>query len=324
MKVWKIKNEKDIKLDEFTCPREKEQIKVKISKAAISSTDICALAKDGQHILTPCHSAMGFVSESDNELYKFGSRVIVSPFVETLVRGKKVVEVMGVNREGLLQDFINLPESNVFVLPEGIPISDEEAVFAEYIATGIKVLEPYKGEKGKYVVIAGASTLGLIVAQLCVYYQLVPILIDMDADKLALSERCGIYYTLNPTFSNLEKSIDEITGGRKCDVAVLAGEGVALKTVPYLLKDEGEIVISGYILRVQNQIATDVILAKQLKIIGVNNGFGEMPTAINILANKIVKTEGFIDHRIAFSDLPSIVEDCIQYPYHYNKILVEF
>ncbi|MCQ2409490.1 MAG: zinc-binding dehydrogenase [Clostridia bacterium] len=324
MKAWKVKNQENVTLDEFTLERKEGEVKVKISKALISSTDICALKDEGMHILVPCHSAVGYVSESDTSLLKFGTRVVVSPFVEVNDDGKKRVETMGVNRDGFLQDFINLPERNVYAVPEGLSIKDEDVIFAEYIATAINVLEAVDSEKGNYIVVAGASTLGLIIAQIAIYYQLVPILVDLDSSKLELAKSLGIYYMLNPTFDNLEEHVKRTTGARMCDAAIIAGEGVALRTVPYLVKDEGQIVVCGYNIREKGHIETDVVLKKQLKIVGVNNGYGEMPSAINLLANKVVKTEGLINHTIDFKDFPSIIKPCIDYPYQYNKILIDF
>ena len=164
--------------------------------------------------VTPGHSAVAFVSEADEDSgLKLGSRVVISPYITQKEHGIDVVKTMGVDIDGLLSDFVCLPYENVFALPDGV--SDEDAMFAEYIAMGNNVFEALDCEKGDYVVIVGASTLGLIISQLALYYQIVPILIDMDAEKLALAQKWGVAYTLNPTFDNLERRVEEITGGAK-------------------------------------------------------------------------------------------------------------
>lgn len=85
-------------------------------------------------------------------------------------------------------------------------MSDEEALFAEYIAMGDNVFEALDLEKGDYIVILGASTLGLIISQMANYYQFVPILIDLDSDKLALAQNgaFAIRSILPTTISNAE------------------------------------------------------------------------------------------------------------------------
>ena len=213
-----------------------------------------------------------------------------------------------------------MPEENVYALPDGIP--DDEAIFAEYIALGNNVLNSMEADKGDFVVIVGASTLGLVLSQLALYYQMIPILVDLDAEKLALAASWGVYYLLNPTYDNLERRVEEITGGRMAEASVYVGDGVPFDCAFRLVKDKGEVVVAGYSVRAGHNADVADILAKQLRVIGVADGYGEMSSAINLLANRIVKTEGLIGARIGFDEVPEMVEQCAKYPYQYNKILI--
>lgn len=308
-------------MTESTCPREPGQVKLKISKVAISATDL-SVYSNGDAVTTVIgHSAVAHVSESDEDSgLKLGARVVISPFIKVREHGVDKIKTMGVDADGLLRDFVCVPFENVFVLPDGV--TDEEAVFAEYIAIGNKVLGSVDCEKGDYIVIVGASTLGLMLGQLALYYQMVPILIDLDSDKLTIAQKWGIPYTLNPTFDNLERRVEEITGGRMSEAAVFAGEGVGVNSTIRLVKDEGDVVIAGYTSHAKHQIDTSTILKKQLRLKGVCNGDGEMPSAINLLANKIIRTENLINAQANFSEVPQVVENCVKYPYQYNKILI--
>lgn len=322
MKAWHINNLKDIELVESTLQRGVGEAKLKVSKVAVSSTDISYFAGDEGKIVVPGHSAIGYVSEADEDSgLKLGARVVISPFLRAKSKGANTVSVMGVDCAGLLQDFVSVPMENVFQLPDGI--SDEEAVFTEYIAMGIKIITALDCDKGDYIVIVGASTLGLILAQLAMYYQMIPVLVDLDAEKLALAKKWGVYYTLNPTFDNLERKVEEITGGRMSDCAVFCCEGMSLNAALRLVKAEGRVIVAGYDTHEKHQVETDIVLKRQLTLTGVCNGEGEMFSAINLLANKIVNTDGIINGRFAFEDVPKLVDDCVKYPYQYNKILVD-
>ena len=213
-----------------------------------------------------------------------------------------------------------MPEENVYALPDGVP--DDEAIFAEYIALGNNVLNSMEADKGDFVVIVGASTLGLVLSQLALYYQMIPILVDLDAEKLALAASWGVYYLLNPTYDNLERRVEEITGGRMAEASVYVGDGVPFDCAFRLVKDKGEVVVAGYSVRAGHNADVADILAKQLRVIGVADGYGEMSSAINLLANRIVKTEGLIGARIGFDEVPEMVGQCAEYPYQYNKILI--
>ncbi len=325
MKAWHIENLERIKLVESVLPKREGEVKLKVSKVAISSTDFAYFASDSPNkdagLTVPGHSAVAYMSEDNPDLaLKMGARVVVSPFVKCVEHGVSKVRVLGVDENGLLSDFVSVPAENVYALPDGIP--DDEAIFAEYIALGNNVLNSLEAGKGDFVIIVGASTLGLILAQLALYYQMIPILVDLDAEKLALAAGWGVYYTLNPTYDNLERRVEEITGGRMAESSVYVGDGVPFNMALRLVKDKGEVVVAGYSVRAGHTIDVSVVMQKQLRLIGVADGYGEMSSAINLLANRIVKTDGLINTRIDFSAVPEMVVQCAEYPYQYNKIVV--
>ena len=326
MKAWHIENLNRIKLVESVLPKREGEIKLKMSKVAISSTDFAYFAageedEHGKSVVVPGHSAVAYVSSEDSAAgLKLGARVVVSPFVRYEEHGVAKVKVLGVDTDGLLGDFASVPEENVYALPDGIP--DDEAIFAEYIALGNNVLNSMEAGKGDFVVIVGASTLGLVLSQLALYYQMIPILVDLDAEKLALAASWGVYYLLNPTYDNLERRVEEITGGRMAEASVYVGDGVPFDCAFRLVKDKGEVMVAGYSVRAGHNADVADILSKQLRVIGVADGYGEMSSAINLLANRIVKTEGLIGARIGFDEVPEMVEQCAEYPYQYNKILI--
>lgn len=320
MKKWRIENENEIKLVETVVTRGEDEVKVKMSKVAVSSDDIVYFATDSDHIV-PGHSGVAHVSEADESLgFKLGSRVIVSPFVKGVEHGIDKVRVHGVDVDGLLTDFISLPAENVYAIPDGI--SDDEAIFTDYIALGSNIIESMDCQKGDYVVIVGASTIGLILSQIAIYYQLVPILVDMDADKLRVAENWGVYYTLNPMFDNLERRVEEITGGRMCEFSVFTGDGIPFSNAARLVKEGGVVIISGYSSHKKHQLDMDVVLSKQLTVKGVADGYGEMSSAINLLANKIVKVDGLITKKVYFEDVPELVKECVEYPLQHNNVLI--
>ena len=303
MKEWIINKENGVKLVEDVSQRADGQVKVKIAKVAISSQDMCnlsAMAKDDA--VVPGHSAVALVSEADEDSgLKLGSRVVVSPYLKECEHGVDVVKTMGVDVDGLLRDFVSVPLENVFALPDGV--SDEEALFTEYIAMGNNVFEALDREKGDYIVIVGASTLGLILGQMATYYQYVPILIDLDVD-------------------NLERRVEEITGGRMAEAAIFSGESVDVNAAIRLVKNQGDVIIAGYATRGKHAVDAGTVLKKQLTLKGVCNGIGELSSAINLLANKVVKTDGIIGAAANFEEIPQVVESCVKYPLQYSKIMI--
>lgn len=322
MKQWIIENLNEINLvDGDAIQRAEGEVKLKIAKVAISATDCAPYINDDAHTKVIGHSAIGYVSEADEDSgLKLGSRVVISPFIKVREHGVDNIKTMGIDIDGLLRDFVSIKEENVLQLPESV--SDDEAIFCDHIAIGNKVFGSFDCNKGDYIVIVGASTLGLMLSQLALYYQMVPILVDLDGDKLQLAEKWGVCYTLNPTFDNLERRVEEITGGRLAEAAIFAGEAVGVNSAIRLVKNDGDVIVAGYGFYTKHKIDTSNILRKQLRLKGVCNGVGEMSSAINLLANKIVKTEGLISAQANFEEVPDVLKNCVQYPYQYSKIII--
>ena len=67
----------------------------------------------------------------------------------------------------------------------------------------------------------------------------------------------------------------------------------------------------------------NVILDKKLTVKGVADGIDEMSSAINLLANKIIKLDGIITEEVYFEDVPEMIKKCVEYPYQYNNVMID-
>ncbi len=329
MKAWKIEGPSELELIETKSKRAAGQIRVKLSTCALSATDL-AYYRGTNHRsgIVPSHSAVGFVSEADDESeLKLGQRVVISPYiddseVEVEIPSQRKIKIMGVDVDGFLSDFVNVPQNNVYVLPEGI--KDEEAVFIDYIALANQVIENFDFEKGDYLLIIGASTFGLVIAQLALYYQLVPIIVDKYDDRLKLAEELGVYYTVNFRRDDVDLVLKEITGGRMADFTVFEPRELPFSLAHDYTREGGTVVVSGYNNFVMSFDADiEKIFAKQITIKGVNNGIDEITSAINFLANHVVRTEILVGEVYDFEDAPKAFEDCQHRIKSYGKVLIK-
>lgn len=329
MKAWKIEGPSELELIETKSKRAVGQIRVKLSTCALSATDL-AYYRGTNHRsgIVPSHSAVGFVSEADDESeLKLGQRVVISPYIDESEVGVEIpsqrkIKIMGVDVDGFLSDFVNVPQNNVYVLPEGI--KDEEAVFIDYIALANQVIENFDFEKGDYLLIIGASTFGLVIAQLALYYQLVPIIVDKYDDRLKLAEELGVYYTVNFRRDDVDLVLKEITGGRMADFTVFEPRELPFSLAHDYTREGGTVVVSGYNNFVMSFDADiEKIFAKQITIKGVNNGIDEITSAINFLANHVVRTEILVGEVYDFEDAPKAFEDCQHRIKSYGKVLIK-
>ena len=114
MRKWCIENETEIKLVENLVTRGDDEIKVKMSKVALSADDIVHFLQDEEHIV-PGHSGVAYVSEADESLgFKLGSRVIVSPFIKTEKHGvERVTSLESTRMDFCLTLFLSPPKTSM-------------------------------------------------------------------------------------------------------------------------------------------------------------------------------------------------------------------
>ena len=241
-----------------------------------------------------------------------GDRVAADPFVGCKTcapckagRGDECEKMLcyGVDDNGFMSDFTVVPASMLYTLPDRI--KDADAVFIEQIALSINVVSKLNLDKGEHIVIMGANALGIILAQVALYYQAVPILVDTDADMLALAESLGVYYTVNSVESDPMKKIFSITGGKMAEtVAFIATSHMSFGRSMDYAAHGGRLAIVGWA-----NACADVtggfsgVLDKQLKVVGVNNGARLFPAAINLLATRTVDVGKLITCEIGFDEV---------------------
>lgn len=260
----------------------------------------------------PCRLATAVLSEDREELgLKLGSRVLLNPYVDPSSEDDVGDgRIYGVDEDGFLRDFIAVNADSIVPFPENV--KEEEALFADIVAVALRVLGTFRLQKGDYVAIVGGSLLGVVVAQLALYYQAIPVLISSDERYLKLAEGCGVYYTVDELRDNVTQKLMSITGGRMADHTVLhAVPNIAPNFIHMLTASGGDCVIAGlngsYLPKLEADISA--IAAKNLTVKGVTNGKSEFNAAINLLAQKILKFDGFIDKTVPLADVQKLFEE---------------
>ena len=66
------------------------------------------------------------------------------------------------------------------------------------------------------------------------------------------------------------------------------------------------------------------IMGRQLSVVGINNGAADMNSAINLLANEVVRVDNIADKTVPFDAAPTAFTDSIDSENNYLKILIQF
>ncbi len=320
MKTWHLIAPRELKeFEQNEAPLKAGEARIKIFNVLLNSFDAMVYdgTMDAAYPLIPGRFAVGKVvalDESDTPDAEKGSRVFLNPVFpdsnfkgdSTPLLGMESTKFAGQTCDGFLAPYVTVRPENLCVLPESV--SNETALYTYLIALAESALDKIGEIKGKYIAVVGATALGIILCQLLVYYQAVPVLIDSRTTRLEFARQCGVTYAfLND--ENLDANINDITGAAFADGAVYVASGNAVvNTVAFrVTAPEKTVVFCGF--APQNlQVNLEMALKKQLHIIGVSDASENISSAINLLANKAVDVNRFAHSVYPLEELPKAYE----------------
>ncbi len=321
MKSWKLNAPNELILEESEPTILTENlVKVKIEEVLLSTTDVEIVNGTQKTPLpfVPGRNAVGVVSEvfdKEKSMLQKMDRVAIEPYIpcETCSACAKgdfdkccEMKYMGLNCDGLLQNFVSVPAELVHHLPDNI--SNEQALFVSYVAFCINIVDALDMEKGSHVAIFASTKTGIILAQLVAYYQAVPILVSGNEDLLNVARSLGIFYCVNTDEVDVEKEIRTVTGGRMCQSLVLFSDSAfSMKDLYNSASTNAKICLAGSSNK-DSRMSIAQICQKHLTLFCVYNGVGNFASAINLLVTGTVKVDQLLGDTLDFDDLDKALE----------------
>ena len=336
MKSWKVTSPD--KLELITSASEvtgENQVKVKLNKSALCVSDfaICSGKLLSDLPRTIGQIGAGMVTEAGPNVTEFvrGDRVVTMPqqFCGDCSACRDgrfsqcgYLSQRGVSCDGFARDFAVLGTSDVYKLPERI--KDSEAVFLDIVSLAISTINTLGISKGEHIVITDAGVTGLILGQVALYYQAVPVIIDSDDSYLEIANSLGIYYAINNVKSDPYKKIFNLTGGKMAETVALISDNPAVLPLAFNFAGVGGRIalINKFGLDISMMCNISPILKKGLTVHGIYRTNKNFSTAINMLANKAVKTECLIDSSVNFADVGKFIDENADKASQYLKYII--
>lgn len=321
MKAYRIHAPYTIKLDEMDAlPVGENCVKLKNLMCGLTLSDIAVYEGrlSDRYPIIPVRQSVGFVSEVGSDVHGVarGQRVVIYPQAschnckackESRFYDCEKPALFGVGEDGFLSDFSVVSASDVYTIPDRI--TDSEAVFTEEIALALNALSKLNVEKGDQIVIMGATVEGIILAQLAMYYQAVPIMVDMHEDMLKLAQSLGVYFTVNAVDDNVVKKILSLTGGHMASAcAYMVNSGMPVQSVCDYTAYRGKVAIVGKASEKDVSFGVNGLLDKNLDLYTVVDCGKNYSSAINLLANDTVSVEALCERIVPFDKAPEAYE----------------
>ncbi|MCP2519091.1 alcohol dehydrogenase catalytic domain-containing protein [Candidatus Aminicenantes bacterium AC-335-A11] len=306
MKALVFKNN-EISLNEVPIPEIKEdEALIKILKAGICNTDIEILKgyMNFEGILG--HEFVGIVVEAKNKKW-IGKRVVGEINIgcgkcEYCLTGRKnhcpSRKVVGIlNKDGAFAEYITLPISNLYIVPD--KISDEKAVFTEPLAAALRITEQIEIRKNDKVLIIGDGKIGLLISQVMKLMNCETYCMGKHKRKLKILENKNIKTLLKG------KNIDH-----RFDIVIeAAGKRGGIKQALKYVKPEGKVILkSTYHGRVVLDISS--IVVNEINVTG--SRCGPFNKALELLERNLVEVESLIDGEYSLCEWEKAFEQALK------------
>lgn len=346
MKAVVVEANRRLMLAELDKPKieNDEDVLVKVLYSGMCGSDIPRIFHHGTHFypIVLGHEFCGVVTEIGNEVSEFHQNdlVVCAPLLpcfrcEECQKGFyslcKHYTFVGSRRFGGNAEYICVNKKNLVKVPAG---SDPlQASFIEPITVGLHAINLANGCQNKNVIVIGAGTIGLLVAQCAKALGAESVsVIDINTEKLTLAKELGADYVFNSAELSAEQIAEQLNE-RRFNQLVLETAGVP-KTVELSIRLAGSRAQVGLVGTLHNDLILDqtvfgLILRKELTILGSWMNYSkpwpgeEWQQAVELIAQGKIKFEPLIASVNEIEDYIREVEKLDGKPMN-GKIILKF
>lgn len=281
----KLKKEPGLWMEEIPVPEiGVNDVLIKIKNSAICGTDVHIYKWDAwaqKTIPVPMavgHEFVGHIAEIGSQVngYKIGDRVsgeghITCGYCRNCRAGKRHLcrntLGVGVNRQGSFAEYLSIPASNVFPVPDEIP--DEIASIFDPYGNAVHTAISFD-LVGEDVLITGAGPIGIMSIAIAKHVGARHVVItDVNDYRLGLAKKLSPTRTVNPLKEDLRSVMSELGMKEGFDVGLeMSGNSSAFKQMIDVMNHGGKISLLG-IFPEEVALDWDKVIFKGLFIKGI-------------------------------------------------------
>ena len=213
------------------------------------------------------------------------------------------MSLLGEHRDGTLADWVSVPASNVFPMPEGLSYVEAAALGVNHLTAWRMVFTKGRLQPWETVLIFGVGGgVSLAAMQLAKLAGAKVIVTSREAGKLERARQMGADLTIDSSTQDIAKEALRLTGGRGVDLVIEnVGEAVWAAAMKSLVRG-GRLVTCGATTGDQPPADLRRIFIRQLQIIGSTLGdFDEFRDLLALVERSGLKP--VIDSEFALADI---------------------
>lgn len=296
--------------------RAADEVLVRVAACGVCRTDLHYLHGVPTFKKPPLilgHEISGTVEEGPEEGPERGQRVLIPPVIpcgacEYCRRGRgtlcRHMVMLGNHRDGGFAEFVAVPQSGVFPMPETIPLVEGCIISDAFSTPYHAVVNRAEVRPGEVVAVFGCGGVGLATVQLVALAGGKPIAVDVVPQKLSLASKFGAWQTVDATsVEDPAKEVRRLSEGG-VDVALeVIGKPLTIQQAFNSLKWGGRLVVVGY-------TDQDVILSgaklmfREMEVRGsLGCGLQDFPRVIDLAARGLIDVGGMVSHRYPLEEV---------------------
>jgi threonine dehydrogenase-like Zn-dependent dehydrogenase len=311
MKAGLLYNARDIRFGEAPLPAIGPQEVLLESKAAgICGTDLHIYRGEFEaRVSYPAiqgHEFGGVIVEIGSEVrdFKPGDRVVVDPVISChscpacltgQINACCTLKLLGVDLDGGYGQYVAVPASHLFALPDSIPMT--QAPMVEMYALGHHILQRGQVQPGETVALLGCGKLGLSILDVLCHSASpgVTIATDLQPFRLETARKLGAEVALNIDEVDPVERVLELTNGVGVDCVIEAvghyhlpdGQEAPLAQAVKMIRSGGRVVTCGLGEQL-SAVHFKTLVLKEAEIIASRVTRGEFPRAIQMLGRGLL------------------------------------
>jgi len=309
----------DVRIVELPVPQiGAGELLVQMQACGLCASDVMEWYMQPRAPLYPGHEPVGIIAEVGEGVQQFsvGQRVFTHHHVPCMVchycrRGSfSQCATFRATRlyPGGLAEYMRVPALNVQldVLPLPDALSFEAATLIEPLACCVRGINRASIQPGDSVLILGAGSNGLMLAQLA---RQRGALLVMIADPIAYRRlkalECGVDYALDPHSGELSQQVAAVNDGRKPDVVIVTPSSVSAMQQGLELVGPGGTVLlfAPPPPEAQLPVAPNALFFQEISLrTSYSAGPHETRQALDLLSSGRIRAESVITHRFALRD----------------------
>jgi L-iditol 2-dehydrogenase len=236
---------------------------------------------------------------------------------------------IGSRQSGGFAEYVDLPERNVFILPDELPFEHAALIEPSTVARHMLALGDFRS--GQTAIVLGAGSIGLMIVQWLRILGAEKIIVtDILDDNLQIASKVGAHVTLNPSKVDVAKEVKTLLGNGADLTLEATGVPQVLEQTISLTRPRGKIVLAGNQPLDKSLPLTFIenLMRREISLIGCFMSYSapfpghEWTETIAAPSNGSLDMDTLISHRFPLSKAPEVFQKIGAHQFAHQKIIL--